>query len=176
MKTLYALIAAMVFMFAASTGMAQDDWGFQAGDYELTLQGSGSSDNDLDNTTLSTEGSIGYFFNQALELGLRQGVSYADIEGGDDKWAGSSRGFVDLHFDLDRFQPFVGANLGYLYGDDVNDTFIAGPEAGVKFFFVPSTFLYFLGEYNFTFDDADQADEAFDDGRFVYALGMGFRW
>lgn len=176
MKKMYIFIVSLALVFVANTSMGQDEWGFQPGDYELTLQGSGTSDDDLDNTTLSFEGSIGYFFNQSMELGLRQGVSFADIEGDDDQWSGSTRGFLDFHLDLQRFQPFLGVNLGYLYGDNVEESFIAGPEVGLKFFLVPSTFLYALAEYNFTFEDADEADDAFDDGRFVYALGMGVKW
>jgi hypothetical protein len=152
------------------------EWGFNPGDWEFTLQGSGTSDHDVDNTTASVEGSIGYFFTDWLELGLRQGVGYVDIEGGDDNWNASTRGFLDFHFDLGRVQPFLGVNFGYLYGDEVNETFIAGPEGGLKVFLTNSAFLYGLAEYNFTFEDADDADDAFDEGRFVYALGLGIRW
>ncbi|MFP3983496.1 MAG: hypothetical protein ACLFV2_07385 [Desulfurivibrionaceae bacterium] len=176
MKKLIAIIPAMMLIFVANTGMAQDDFGFDPGDYEVTMQGSGTSDDDLDNTTLSMEGSFGYFLTDLLEIGVRQGISYADIEGASDNFSGSTRGFLDLHFDLTRFQPFIGINLGYLYGDEVNETAIGGLEAGLKYFFVPSTFLYGLAEYNFTFDSADEIDEAFDDGRFVYALGLGYKW
>ena len=35
---------------------------------------------------------------------------------------------LDYHFDLDRFQPFIGASFGYNYGDsDVDETLFAGP-------------------------------------------------
>jgi hypothetical protein len=176
MKKIFGTFIVVLVLLLAGTGLAQNTWGFNQGDNEFTLLGSGTSDNDLDDTTLSAEVSLGHFLTDAFEIGLRQGISYADIEGGSDQWDASTRGFLDYHFDLDRFQPFVGANFGYLYGDNVNETFIAGPEAGLKFFLVESTFLYVLAEYNFTFDDADEADDAFDDGRFVYALGMGFKW
>ena len=67
-------------------------------------------------------------------------------------------------------------NLGVLYGDNVKEQFIAGPEAGIKHFLNESTFLYLNAEYQFLFKDAHQANNSLDDGRFVYAIGMGFRW
>ena len=77
---------------------------------------------------------------------------------------------------MDRWQPFVGANIGYVYGDGVNDTGEAAPEAGVKYFVNSTTFIYGQIEYQFFFDSSDDVDDAFDDGQFVYSLGIGFRW
>jgi len=37
-------------------------------------------------------------------------------------------------------------------------------------------FLYLLGEYNFTFEDSDDIEDNYEDGRFVYALGLGVNW
>lgn len=173
-KIMMVLIAAALWTVYGTAGA--QEMGFRPGDRELTLQGSGSSDNDLDNTTASIEGSYGYFFSNTMELGIRQGIGYADIGDGSDNWSGSTRGFLDFHFSGARFQPFLGINLGYLYGDNVNESFIAGPEGGIKVFITDTSFIYGLVEYNFTFDDADEANEAFDDGRFVYAIGLGIRW
>jgi len=179
MKIILAVICTGLLLFP-SLAMAQQAYppayGFSPQDWEFTLQGSGSSDDELDNSTLSLEFSIGYFFTEVFELGLRQGLGYSDPEVGDDNWNASTRAFADYHFDLQRWQPFVGVNFGYLYGDDVNETWIAGPEVGVKYFVKPNTFVQALVEYNATFDSADEVDEAFDDGRFVYALGMGINW
>lgn len=86
-------------------------------------------------------------------------------------------GRLSTSLDLDRLQPFVGVGLGYLYGDElVDESFIAGPEAGLKFFVVPNAFLFAMAEYEFLFDDPDDAEDRFEDGRFVYALGIGVRW
>ncbi|MFP4317307.1 MAG: hypothetical protein ACOC24_07475 [Desulfovibrionales bacterium] len=172
MKTILS-IACMILLLTPGLASAQETWGFNPGDWSFTLQGSGSSDNDVDNTNLSIETSVGYFYTEAFEVGVRQGIGFADIEGGDDNWNGSTRAYADFNFPLGQFVPFLGANLGYLYGDDVNETWIAGPEGGLKYFLKPDTFLAATVEYNFTFEDADEADDAFDDGRFVYALGFG---
>lgn len=175
MKKAIVLIG-MILMVIPALAVAQDQWGFSQGDWAVGLQGSGSSDNDVDNTTLSIEASVGYFLSNSLEAGIRQGIGYADIQDGSDIWNGSTRGYLDYNFDLNRWRPFLGVNLGYLYGDNVNETWIAGPEGGLKYFLAPEAFLLALVEYNFTFDDADQADDAFDDGRFVYSLGFGIRF
>jgi hypothetical protein len=163
-------------LIVPSLAMAQQQYGFTPQDWEFTLQGTGTSDDELENNTLSLEFSLGYFLSKNLELGLRQGIGYSDPKDGNDTWNASTRGFADYHIDLQQWQPFLGVNFGYLYGDDVNESWTAGPEVGVKYFVKPNTFIHLLVEYNATFDDADTADEAFDDGRFVYALGMGIAW
>jgi hypothetical protein len=72
--------------------------------------------------------------------------------------------------------PYVGANIGYVYGDGVHDTFEAGPEGGVKFFVNSTTFIKLGVEYEFFFDKGDDTSNAFSDGQFIYSLGIGFRW
>jgi hypothetical protein len=175
MKKFLAVLGIAIFLLPG-LAMAQAPYGLSPQDWTFTLQGSGSSDDELDNSTLSLELSLGYLVTDNIEIGLRQGIGYSDPERGNDTWNASTRGFADYHFDMQRWQPFIGINFGYLYGDDVNESWIAGPEGGVKYFIKNNTHLQFLIEYNATFDDADEADEAFDDGRFVYALGMGIAW
>jgi hypothetical protein len=83
---------------------------------------------------------------------------------------------LDFHFDLEALQPFVGGNFGYVYGDAVNDTFEAAPEAGVKWFVNSTTFIFGMAEYQFFFDKGSNAGSGFNDGQFVYTLGVGFRF
>ena len=73
-------------------------------------------------------------------------------------------------------QPFVGGNIGFVYGDAVNDTWEAAPEAGIKWFANATTFVYFSAEYQFFFDENSDAGSAFSDGQFIYGLGIGFRF
>lgn len=141
--------------------------------WELLISGSGSSDNDFDAGGFGVNVQVGYFILDGLELALRQGITFAD-SGSESSWAGTTRVAVDYHFNLDRWQPFIGAQIGYVYGEDVHDTWQAGPEAGVKYFIKEEAFIYGLVEYQFFFDDAGDADSAFDDGQFVYTLGVGF--
>ena len=174
MKKIVLTILLTSFVAFPSVALSQERYGFNPGDWEFTLNGSGTSDEDFDNTIFSIEGSLAKFLTRGLEVGLRQGIGFVDRE--DNDWNASTRLFTDYNFDLNRLQPFVGLNLGYLYGDNVNDTWIAGPEAGLKFFVSQDTFLYGSLEYNILFEDADELDEVYDDGRMVYAVGMGIRF
>jgi hypothetical protein len=83
---------------------------------------------------------------------------------------------VDYHFNLDRWRPFVGANFGGFYGDGVDDTFAAGLEVGVKYYVLPKTFILGSLEYQWLFESAGGADDSFDDGQFIYGLGIGFNF
>ena len=150
-------------------------YGPSEGDWELTLGGSGSNDNSFDSGAGGLNGSIGYFFSDALELSLRQDLSLSDL-GGSSSWSAGTRMALDYHFDLGRTRPFVGVNAGGFYGDDVPDTFAAGLEAGIKYYVKPQTFVFLMGEYAWLFDDASDANNTFDDGRFVYSLGIGFNF
>ena len=147
---------------------------FEEGDKEVTLAGQAANSGDFDGFVAGASGSFGYFMTDNLELSLRQSLTYSDI--GDTQLNGSTRVALDFHFDLEQLQPFVGANFGYVYGDGVNDTFEAAPELGVKYFVNSTTFIFAMAEYQFFFDSGDEADEAAEDGQFLYSLGIGFRF
>jgi len=149
---------------------------FEEGDKEVTVSGSAANGPDFNGVIGSINGSLGYFMTDNLELSLRQSVTYSDFGAGGSSLNGSTRVALDFHFDLEALQPFVGGNFGYVYGDAVNDTFEAAPEAGVKWFVNSTTFIFAMAEYQFFFDSADNADNAFQDGQFVYTLGIGFRF
>lgn len=144
-----------------------------AGERLFTLSGSGSSDKELDNNSVNLSFDLGQFMTEQTLVGLRQSVGVSDFEGGS-SWNGATRVFADYHFDMDAWQPFVGANFGGTYGDDTAETFFAGPEAGVKYFVKSKTFVTVQAEYQFFFDSADEAEANFDDGAFVYSAGIGF--
>ena len=168
------MVVAALAILPAAAANAQ----FQAGDWELTLSGQGSNGPDFDGTQWGVNGSIGYFLSKELELSVRQTVNYSDITGpgGGSAWAGSPRVAVAYPLDLGRWQPYVGANVGYVYGDGVTDSWLAAPEAGIKFFVNSTTFIFAQVEYQFFFDQADEADNAFEDGQFLWSLGIGFRF
>lgn len=170
-KLVVSSVAAFALLIVPAAAQAQ----FSQGDWELTLAGNGGSDNEFVTNNFSIGGSLGYFLSDQIEVGLRQGITQADVSGSDDIWNYSTRIFGDFHIDLDRWQPFIGAQIGYLYGDSTADTWIAGPEAGVKFFVNSTTFVFGQVEYQFFFEDSDEADDAFNDGQWVYSLGLGVR-
>jgi len=170
MKKLILLLTVISMLFVVPAAIA-----YEQGDFELTLGGSGSSDENFDGTVLNVEAGLGYFMTSNFEVVWRQGISYADNPG-DDKWNASSRLSLVYNFNLGNVYPYLGANMGYLYGDMVKDQFIAGPEGGVKFFVNDTTFIIAGLEYQFLFENVKDADDNFDDGRFVYLLGIGFRF
>ena len=147
---------------------------FEAGDFSLTLGGSGANSNDFDGVTWSVNGELGYFLTKEAEIGIRQGIAYSDFAGSN--WSGATVVFFDYNFDLGRIVPYVGANIGYIYGDNVNDTWEAGPEGGVKFFVNSTTFIQLSVAYEFFFDSSDNIGDAFGDGQWVYGLLIGFRF
>jgi len=173
MKQRLTWVAAIAVLAVSSVAMAN----FRQGDKEFTLSGSGSNDKKFEAGGVNVNASIGYFVTDGFELSVRQSINYADAgDNRDQIWNGSTRLAADYNFDLGRWRPFIGVNGGYVYGDGVNDTWEAAPEGGVKFFVNDTTFLYGQIEYQFFFRDANGADDAFDDGQFVYSIGIGFRF
>jgi outer membrane protein W len=152
-------------------------WGPEKGDWEVQLGAGGSNDADFENGGFNVDGTLGYYVTDNLEVALRQSVSYNDT-GGESSWNGTTRAAVDYHFPLldNRLRPFIGANLGYVYGDTVDDTWAAGPEAGAKFYVKDETFLFGRAEYQFLFDDGDDLEDEFSDGQWIYTVGIGFNF
>jgi hypothetical protein len=175
-KLVVAGVVATLAILPAAVAHAQ----FQQGDFELTLSGQGSNGPDFDGTQWSVDGQLGYFFTKELEASIRQTVSYTDVGatvGGGSAWNAATRVALDYNFDIGgRIVPYIGGNIGFVYGDGVHDTFEAGPEAGVKFFVNSTTFIRLGVEYEFFFDTDDDATNAVSDGQFIYSLGIGFRW
>lgn len=170
LKKISILIAAALLALPAAVGAE-----FKAGDKEFTISGSGSSDNDFDNNFINAQGSFGFFFSDMLEGIIRQELSFADTENGG-SWAASTGVGADLNFSLGTFVPVLGATLGYIYGDDTDETWYAAPEVGLKAFITDAAFFQGLVQYQWFFDEAESADNNFDDGRFVYSLGLGVRF
>jgi outer membrane protein W len=160
----FVLVALFAMFLVPAAAQAQ----FDEGDWEILIAGSGTSSDDFDATALSVGFSVGYFFNDNLEAGVRQTVAFADSDDAGSDFAGSTTGFLDYHFDMDEWQPFVGAFIGYAYGDAVDEDGVWGPEAGVKYFVNSTTFVAFTVQYLIPFDSENE--EAF-----AYQLAVGWR-
>lgn len=174
----FTCIMAAMGLAAGLAGAQQDDmeeYGFMKEDWTMTLGGNGTSDKDFDTTIATVELGLEYFLTDTVAGAVRQGVSAVD-QPGENAWNGSTRLALDYFFPVSPVVPYLGANLGYIYGDGVEESFIGGPEGGIRAFVSESTFINFMVEYQFLFEDADGADEAFDDGRFVYTMGLGVRF
>jgi hypothetical protein len=174
-KTVAVLFAICAFGLIFQIAV-RDAGAFQKEHKELILSGNGSSDESFDGTVFSASGSLGYFLTDNFEALIRQDISYSEVQGSSDLWNGGTRLGIDYHFNIEAFYPFVGANLGYLYGDTVEEQFVAGPQTGIKYFANSTTFILGLVEYEFFFQDTNKANDNFDQGRFVYNIGIGFIW
>jgi hypothetical protein len=168
-KTL--VVAAAVILMA---GGVQAQYGPAAGEWEFTLEGNGFSDSDFDNTVVGANASLGYYYTEALEISLRQGVAISESKG--TSLNGITLLALDYHFNLDRWRPFIGVTAGAIYGEDVRNSFAAGPEAGIKYYVKPKTFIQAKMDYQFLFRRGRDIDDRFDDGRFGYSLGIGFNF
>jgi len=160
----FYLIPALALFLLPAIARAQ----FEQGNWELTLGGSGSNDRDFRTGNFSVNGSFGYFLTKELEVGVRQTFTWGD---GGSAWAASTVGAVDWNFDLDRWVPFVGVNIGYSYGSGGNaDGWAAGPEAGIKYFLNSTTFVYAQAQYEFNIQ------ESISDGAYFYTAGLGVKF
>ena len=144
---------------------------------EVVVAGVGGSNDRFNAGGAEAAVSIGYYLNDVVEISVRQNGSYSDQgKNAPEIWNGASRAALDLHLPLGIFVPYVGVNFGYVYGDTVRDSMMAGPEAGAKIYLHRDAFLLLGVEYQFFFDQGDSLRTAFDDGQILYTLGMGMRF
>ncbi len=187
MKTKLILAGAALFFAAAFNAHAQyqtttttetttSDFGAVAGNWEFTLGGSGGSNHDIDNSAGGINFSLGYYLTDTLSLSVRQGGNYSNGSGSGAEFDGSTFVALDQHFGSGALRPFVGVNAGGFYGENTNDTWAAGLETGLKLYVKPQTFLFALVNYAWTFNDSDTATDNFDDGAFVWTVGVGFNF
>lgn len=155
-------------------------FGPEEGDKEFSISGTGSGDRNFDSGSFGLTGDLGWYLNDRMVAGVRQSVNYASIEGEsivDDFWNGSTRGYLNHHFMTDRARPFVGASLGGVYGDGIENSAFAGLEAGLKYYVQKKTYFLARAEYQFLFDSTDDATDAFqDDGAWAYTVGLGYNF
>lgn len=169
--TAYALIAGML----PGLALAQQDagaWGSQQGDTTFVLAGSGANDDGFDNGSFGLSASVGRYVTPNLEVSLRQGLNWAEVNN-DSSTAASTRLAADYNFPLGRWEPFLGANIGYIYGGAVNNTGIAGPEAGLKYYLKPDTYAYLQTEWQYYFDSGNDLTDNFSDGSYAHTVGIG---
>lgn len=164
---------------AQTSSGANEFTGPKKGTREITLNGTGTTDNDLDSGTFGLSGSYGWYHSDALMFAVRQTVDWAGARNQDDDVSASTRLAVDYHFNggtRSHWRPFVGLNVGYVYGGGVDETFAAGPEAGIKYYVNDTTFVLVQTEYRYHFDSGGEIDDNFDDGSFVHTVGLGFNF
>jgi hypothetical protein len=148
-----------------------------AGEREFTLGGSGATNKEFDESFGGVNFSFGWYTTDTQEWVVRQSINYSNPSGGGQAWNGATRLAFDQHFAAQgALRPFVGVNVGGVYGDRVRDTFSAGLEGGAKFYVQPRTFVYAIVEYGWFFRHARNVDDTFDDGQFNWSVGVGFNF
>jgi len=167
------IVIAALCLLVPTFALAQSS---SRGPVEITLGASGNNGPNFNGFDAAGTGSVGYFFADPLELKLTQSAAYSDL-GGARGWDASTELGLDFHMPIaDTLLPYVGANIGYVYGNQVRDTWEAAPEAGIKWFVTPSTFIYGSVEYQFFFSQNSTAASALRNGQFIYGVGIGFRF
>jgi hypothetical protein len=169
-RTMLVLPVLALLLIPAARSHAQP----QMGDWELTLTGSGNASRNVDAGSFATSLGIGHFVTDDISISLRQQVTYANFNVGTD-WLFHTRVAADYHFDLDRWQPFVGAGVGYVYGNAATDSFTIGPEAGLKYYLTNRAFAYGMLEYQWHARSGGEIN-GFRRGNWLYSIGLGVNW
>jgi len=145
------------------------DPGPRAGNWEATLTGAGLSDDTFDTNNLGASGSLGYYINKNFILTFRQGLFFGD---NNNSTLVSARSIVQAAYQWDfaRWQPYVGMNVGGVYGAGIRDDALFGPEVGMKYYVNESTFLFGNISYEVPFDNCCK------DGVVPYMMGVGFNF
>lgn len=176
-RTITICLLSVMLPLAAAAQTTVVDPTRRAGEREFTIGGSGASNRDFDNSFGGGNFSFGTYINETAMWTIRQSINYANPEVGGKQWNGATRLAFDQHLAArGALRPFVGVNVGGVYGDAVRDTWAAGLEAGGKFYVQPRTFIYAIVEYGWFFRHAEGIDESFDDGQFNWGVGIGFNF
>jgi len=172
-----ATIASAQTTVVSSTTPPGDIAARQKGDREFTLGGNGSVNQDFDSSFGGVNFSVGQYTSPQQEVVFRQTINYSNPDNAKQQWSGSTRLAFDHHFvTQSTFRPFIGANLGGTYGQNVRDTWTGGLEAGGKFYVQPRTFMFLLIDYSWFFRHANDIDTAFSDGQYSWSVGLGFNF
>jgi len=171
-------LAALAQTTTDNVAIATNQWGPHMGSKEITIGASGSSNRDLDSSAGGGAASYGYYLTNNWEVSVRQTANYSNPKGtGGNFWNGETSGALD--YDLagqGALRPFVGANLGWVYGRGVTNSGAAGLEAGLKFYVAPRTFIMPLVNYGWAFRHDKAIASRFSTGIWNWTLGMGFNF
>lgn len=175
---MYKLLLALSIAALCGTAAAADpaaappytaDPGPHAGNWEATLTGSGQSDDKFKDNNLGITGSLGYFYTDNWLFSIKQGLGTTDV--GNSNLINARTVLQGAYqFDMGKWQPYLGMNVGAVYGAGINDSASFGPEAGIKYYVNESTFLYGNMAYDVPID------ECCHDGTVPYAFGVGFNF
>ncbi|MEY4939358.1 MAG: hypothetical protein RIQ93_1093 [Verrucomicrobiota bacterium] len=182
MKLISKSLLALLLAAGAPGAWAQNNGSWTlptVGTREFTLGGSGAANSDLNNSFGGANFSFGQYVSETSAWALRQSINYSNPNspGSSQAWNGSTRLAFDFHLpSRAAFRPFIGANVGGVYGDAVRDTWAAGLEGGVKMYVQAKTFVYAMADYGWFFRHARDVDDRFRSGQFNWSVGLGFNF
>ncbi|MCP5202426.1 MAG: hypothetical protein H6977_20710 [Gammaproteobacteria bacterium] len=135
----------------------------------MTLTGTGQSTNDFDRSNFGLTGSLGYYYTKNWVFSVKQGIQANDS--GDHTLINSRTIFQGAYqWDFAKWQPYVGMNIGAIYGAGLDDEALLGPELGLKYYVNESTFVFGSIAYEVPLDDCC------NDGVVPYSVGIGFNF
>ena len=123
--------------------------------------------NDLAGAELSFNALPGDFASLTLKQAVLQ--SFNGVDNGINGRTGLGLGLTPL--DLGVVRPYLSANLGYIYGQGVQDGVVAGPELGLDIGLTDTTVLNAKVAWDHQFRNSD-----FDEGILWAGLGLGYRF
>lgn len=144
--------------------------------FEFTLGGNGFANNDLNDSLGGVSVSAGKYVSETLTYSIRQSVNYSNRKNAGKKWNGATFFAVDHHFGQTALRPFIGANVGGVYGGGVSDSWGAGLEGGAKYYIQPRAFVFGMLQYAWLFDKIDRFDNTFSQGSYIWNFGVGFHF
>jgi hypothetical protein len=98
-----------------------------AGEREFTIGGAGATNKEFDDSFGGVNFAYGWYTSPTHEWVLRQSINYSNPSNGGQAWNGATRIAFDHHIaSHGALRPFVGVNVGGVYGDRVRETFAAG--------------------------------------------------
>jgi hypothetical protein len=143
---------------------------------ELQVSGGFFHTQDADTGNLNVDLSYGYYLTPGWQLGIRQALNYNFIDDQRDFWLATTTPFVNYNFRLTNIiVPYLGAFIGLAWNDR-DETGIAGPQAGVKFFVHDNVFLNLGYRYEVFFNRIEAIEDNRSDGNHVGNIGIGFTW
>ena len=161
---------------ARAATWAKEDPGVK-GVQEFTFAGSGTTNTAFNDSSGGATLGYGVYINENWQALLRQSIDYSNAEHGPRRYMGSTKVAFDYNLNLPgSAMPFIGANLGTVYGSKFRDCWTGGFEAGVKYYVVSKVFVFVMADYSWLFRHGDDFDTNFEKARLTWSAGMGFNF
>lgn len=110
----------------------------------------------------------------ALEVLARQPLEFVGpATASESKLGLVARLALDQELSAGAFRPFVGVNVGRLYGELAREDWAAGIAAGARYFVQPRTFVRASAEYGWMFSHARGFNDRLAEGSWTWSMGLG---